>query len=204
MALPLDIIPAGTVLARVHRAANGPVFFGPGAGNPPTYRFDSLAGTFGVLYVGAGLPGALVETLLRNPRRRMVAYHDVVSRASSELRCPRDLRLVDLHGAGLQQLGLDNAISTGPYGPCGAWADALWAHPEAPDGIAYHSRHDPREICLAIFERPGLKFTAAPAAPLLDQLPNLAAILGAYCKSIAGPHRFAPLQDAEFETTSGD
>jgi hypothetical protein len=30
-----------------------------------------------------------------------------------EIPCLRDLRLAQLHGAGLQQLGCDNAISTG-------------------------------------------------------------------------------------------
>jgi hypothetical protein len=189
MALPLDIVPAGTSLARIHRTANDPIFFGPGAGNPPTYRFDSMTGQFGVLYVGLALSGALVETLLRNPKRRMVAYREVESRASSELRCSRELRLVQLHGAGLQNLGVDNAISTGPYDLCGRWADALWAHPEAPDGIAYQSRHDPREICLAIFERPGLRFTAGVPVPLLDQLPNLTATLSEYGKSVAIPPR---------------
>ena len=186
MALPLDIIAADTALARVHRMNNDPIFFGPGADNPPTYRFDSLTGSFGVLYVGARLPGALVETLLRNPKRKMVAYREVASRATSELSCPRELRLAQLHGAGLQQLGCDNSISTGPYDPCGAWADAPWTHPDVPDGIAYQSRHDPREICLAIFERPDLKFVAAPAVPLLNQLPSLASILIGYGKSIAG------------------
>ncbi len=172
-------------MARVHRKSNHPVFFGPGPGNAPTWRFDSLSGAFGVLYVGMDLAGALVETLVRNPKRKMVAYDDVISRASSELRCSRDLRLVQLHGAGLQQLGCDNAISTGPYGPCGAWADALWAHPEAPCGIAYPSRHDEREICLAIFERPDLQFMAAAPIDLTDQLPKLASILSGYGKSIA-------------------
>jgi len=189
MALPLDIVPAGTALARVHRIANDPIFFGPGVGAPPTYRFDSPTGRFGVLYVGTHLRGALVETLLRNPRRKMVAWPDVASRATSEIRCGRDLRLARLHGAGLQQLGCDNAISTGPYDPCGAWADALWAHPEAPDGIAYQSRHDPREICLAIFERAGVEFVTGAPITLLDQLPRLAAILGGYGKSIAEPPR---------------
>jgi len=166
MVLPLEIVPAGAALARAHRQADDPVFFGPGAGISATWRFDSLTGAFGVLYVGAGLAGALVETLPRNPRRRMVAYGDLVSRASSELRCPRDLRLVDLHGAGLRRLGLDNAISTGPCVPCGAWSEALWVHPDAPDGIAWRSRHDPREICFALFERPGLKFAVAPSVAL--------------------------------------
>jgi hypothetical protein len=189
MALPVDVVPAGTGLARIHRKANDPIFFGPGDGAPPTYRFDSLTGKFGVLYAGVALPGALVETLLRNPRRKMVAYRDVELRASSVLRCARGLRLVQLHGAGLQQIGCDNSISTGPYDPCGVWADALWDHPEQPDGIAYQSRHDPREICLAIFERPGLRFAAETTVPLLDQLPQLAIILGAYGKSIAMPPR---------------
>lgn len=185
----MDLVPAGAALARIHRQAHHPVFFGPGAGVPPTCRFDSLAGGFGVLYVGAALPGALVETLLRNPKRRMAAYVDLESRASSALRCLRDLRLVQLHGAGLQQVGCDNAISTGPYDPCGAWADALWAHPEAPDGIAYESRHDPRQICYAIFERPDLEFAVEPPVPLLGQLPALALILSDYGKSVARPPR---------------
>ena len=98
-----------------------------------------------------GLAGTLVETLLRNPRRKMVAHADIETRATSVLRCRRDLRVVRLHGAGLQILGLDNSISTGPYEPCGAWADALWAHPEAPDGLAFRSRHDPDEILLCDF-----------------------------------------------------
>lgn len=185
MTLPLDVVPAGAALARVHRKSDHPVFFGPGPGKAPTWRFDSPSGAFGVFYVGMGLAGALLETLLRNPRRKMVAHGDVTSRASSELRCSRDLRLVRLHGPGLQRLGCDNAISTGPYDPCGAWADALWAHPEAPCGIAYPSRHDEREICLAIFERPGLHFTATAPIDLTDQLPKLASILGEYGKSIA-------------------
>ncbi|MGO4843302.1 RES family NAD+ phosphorylase, partial [Rhizobiaceae sp. 2RAB30] len=66
--------------------------------------------------------------------------------------------MVIMHGAGLQSLGTDNSISTGPYGPCGAWADALWDHPDEPDGIAYLSRHDPAEVCYAVFERKRITF----------------------------------------------
>jgi hypothetical protein len=136
------------------------------------------------MYVGLGLAGAMVETLLRNPARKMAAYADIASRASSEVRCARDLRLARLHGAGLQQLGTDNAISTGPYGPCGAWADALFAHPDTPDGIAYHSRHDPDEICVAIFERRALPLMAGGTVRLLDQLPTVSSVLTRYGKSV--------------------
>ena len=69
--LPLDLVPAGTPLFRIHRRDRNPIFFGPGQGVAPTYRFDSLTGAFGVLYVGLSLAAAVAETLLRNPGRRM-------------------------------------------------------------------------------------------------------------------------------------
>jgi hypothetical protein len=183
--LPIDIVPAETPLYRTHPTTRGPISFGPGPGAPATYRFDSASGAFGVHYVALGLAGALVETLLRNPRRKMVAQADIEARATSVLRCRRHLRVVRLHGAGLQILGLDNSISTGPYEPCCAWADALWAHPEAPDGLAFRSRHDPDEICLAIFERPTTTFDADPPQRLVDRLPLIANLLGRCGKSLA-------------------
>jgi hypothetical protein len=183
--LPLHLFPSGTVLHRVHRSVHDPVFFGPPRGSSPTFRFDNLGGTFGVLYVGFGRAGALVETLLRNPARRMVDYADIAARALTLIHSERDLKLVKLHGTGLQQLGCDNAISTGPYGPCGAWADALWAHQSKPDGIAYQSRHDPGEICVALFGRPDLRLVTDETTDLPDMLPMLANILSSYGKSIS-------------------
>jgi hypothetical protein len=184
--LPIHELPAGTALYRIHRLAHGPIFFGPGPGNLPTYRFDSLNGSFGVFYAALSLTAALVETVSRNPARKMVAYDEIAIRASTVLHSSRDLRLVRLYGTGLQQVGCDNAISTGPYDPCGAWADALWAHRLAPDGIAYQSRHDSGEICLALFERPSLALIAGPTIPLLEQLPAVANILSIHGKSVTG------------------
>ncbi len=182
--LPVDRLGAGTPLFRVHRREHDPVFFGPGKGVAPTYRFDSPTGAFGVLYAGLSLEAAIAETLLRNPHRRMVGYSDLADRASCVLTCARELRVVRLFGAGLQVVGCDNAISTGPYDVCGAWADALWAHPERPDGIAYQSRHDPGAMCIALFEREGIEVRASESVPLTEQLPRVAAILGVYGKSI--------------------
>jgi RES domain len=182
--LPLDLVPAGTPLFRVHRIGRGPIFFGPGKGVAPTYRFDSLTGQFGVLYVGCSLAAAAVETLLRNPGRRMVRYPDIADRALCQLTCARDLKVVRLHGTGLQAVGCDNAISTGPYGVCGAWSNALWAHSDRPDGIAYQSRHDSGEICLALFEREDLQLQASELVPLIEELPRIAALLSTYGKSI--------------------
>jgi hypothetical protein len=183
--LPIDVVSARTSLYRVHRSTFPPIFFGPGPGAPPTYRFDSASGAFGVLYAASDFACALVETLARNPLRRMVAEADITSRAVSVLRSRRDLRVVRLHGAGLQRLGLDNSISTGPYAPCGAWSDALFAHPDAPDGLVFRSRHDPDRLCLALFERPDVEFDAEPPAPLVDRLAEVASILDLYGKSVA-------------------
>lgn len=189
--LPLQTVAAETTFYRIHRLELGPVFFGPGQGRAPVYRFDSLSRRFGVLYLGFALAGALVETVLRNPARRMVPVAHVGERGVSILRCRRPLRLVTMHGAGLQAVGTDNAIATGPYDPCGAWSDALWDHPEKPDGLIYASRHDPAELCAALFERPGLAgaFGIGLAEPLLARPSELAQLLKRYRKSLDDPAR---------------
>lgn len=183
--LPIDILPAGLVLHRIHRSTLSPIFFGPGKGMPPINRFDCASGRFGVLYLGLTLSGALAETILRNPQRLMVAAAEVTSRAATELRVQRDLRIVRMHGPGLQALGTDNAISTGPYEPCGLWADALWDHPDTPDGLAYQSRHDSGEVCVALFERPDLTIIVQGTSLLTAMLKDVAALLNRYRKSIA-------------------
>jgi hypothetical protein len=191
--LPLLTIPAGVLLFRVHQAVHGPIFFGPAIDpatcirQSPTYRFDSLTGTFGVLYLGQHFEGAFAETVLRNPQRRFVSQNYVTLRAVSELTAGRDLKVVDFHGPGLSAAGLTNAISTGPYQPCWAWSDYLWSHRDQPDGIAYTSRHDPQQICYALFERRGLSFRAAPATHFGTMLPAIRALLRRYGKILTRP-----------------
>lgn len=114
----------------------------------------------------------------------MVSFPDLADRASCVLTPTRDLRVVRLHGTGLQAVGCDNAISTGPYDACGAWADALWRHSDSPVGLAYQSRHDSGKLCLALFERPGLRLRAGHSLPLANHLTKIGAILSAYGKSL--------------------
>ena len=143
------------------------------------------SGQFGVLYVGLSCAGAIAETLLRNPHRLMVATADIADRAATELTCRRAVRVEKLYGGGLQTVGTDNAISTGPYEPCGLWSDALWSHSDSPDGIAYHSRHDSDELCIALFQRPDLEFEVKATRPLLSMLKEVAALLDRYGKSLS-------------------
>lgn len=53
-------------------------------------------------------------------------------------------------------------MNTGPDAVSQAWARALHAHPDAPDGILYPSRHDPSQRCVALFDRADLAVMAAP------------------------------------------
>ncbi len=185
ISLPIDEIQAGQVLHRVHRSSLDPIFYGPGPSVPPTNRFDSASGRFGVLYAGLTLRGALAETLVRNPQRLMVAMTDIIGRSVSGLVSDRPLRIVRLYGAGLQTVGTDNSISTGPYEPCGLWSDALWDHSDRPDGLAYQSRHDSNEICLAIFEKADVRLKVQGTHSLSSMLGDVAAVLDRYGKSVS-------------------
>ena len=137
-----------------------------------------------MLYVGLGRAGALAETLLRNPHRLMVATSEIADRAAAELTCRRAVRVVKLYGAGLQTVGTDNAISTGPYEPCGLWSDALWDHADSPDGMVYQSRHDSDELCVALFQRPDMEFEIKWTRPLTTMSKEVAALLDRYRKSL--------------------
>jgi hypothetical protein len=95
------------------------------------------------------------------------------------------LRIVRLYGSGLQTVGTDNSISTGPYEPCGLWSDALWDHPDRPDGLAYQSRHDSSEICLAIFEKANVRLRAKENHTLSSMLSDVATVLDSYGKSVS-------------------
>lgn len=172
---------------RVHRSPLDPIFFGPGPNVPPTNRFDSASPRFGVLYAGLTLRGALAETPVRNPQRLMGAMTDIVGRSVSGLVSDRPLRIVRLYGSGLQTVGTDNSISTGPYEPCGLWSDALWDHPDRPDGLAYQLCHDASEVCFAIFEKADVRLIARATQSLSSMLGDVAAVLDSYGKSVSPP-----------------
>lgn len=184
--LPIVELSHPVSLVRIHRTDYDPVFFSPGSGNPPVGRFDSFSGAFGALYLAQALEGAFAETILRNPHRRLVDQSDIASRAVSVLGFSRTLRLVKMFGDGLQAIGTDNAVSTGPYRASWAWADALFAHPDVPDGIAYVSRHDPDQLCVALFNRPDIEVELLRGPTWLSEIPaEVASILRRYSKGIA-------------------
>jgi len=184
--LPIREFAAGEPLYRVHRSDLGPVFFGPGAGNPATYRFDSISGRLGVLYIAPGPDAAMIETILRQPQRLTVSYIEMKERSLTTLHADRNLRLVATMGENLSRLGTTAALATGPYDPCGKWSDALFDHPEAPDGILFASRHNPEETCIALFDRTDFVLTASETRPLPSMLAEVGALLDRHGKSLFG------------------
>jgi hypothetical protein len=170
--LPIDEKPAGTLWWRLHLRVYGPVFFGPVPGKPPSGRFDAPDGSFTVCYLGASEEASFAEALLRG-RGGIFEDHDLEPRAFSEIESTQALRLVQLHGAGLQKIGATAAIASGPYSASRIWSLALHNHPDQPDGISYRARHDDDMFCAAIYDRARAKLVARRTEPLLQDLDRL-------------------------------
>lgn len=148
-ALRWDVLPEGMSVHRVHWTTIDPLSFSVGKAN----RFDAPGGEFGVLYTAADIEGAFVETVLR--RNGRLIRRDVVGQRSwVRLELTRALRVVRLHGEGLLWHGQDATISTSSdYRLARALSLALFNRADAPDGIAYRSKHDNDQICYAFYDR---------------------------------------------------
>lgn len=145
--VPLQAVDAP--LFRSHRVDLHPVWFGAMA----CWRWDCPERRFGVLYTATTAPGAFLETFGHTTGVKWIPEKDAQSRALAELLLTRPLRVVDLRADGLVALGADARLWSGDYTLSQRWAAAIEAHPEAPDGVLYPSRHQPRLNCLAVFER---------------------------------------------------
>jgi RES domain-containing protein len=148
-------------LYRVHRLRRDAKFFGRSQLN----RWDAPGGEFGVMYAGGTPFVAFAETLLPAAgtlvaitvsgsgatvpvSASMVADHGLALVTIME-----PLRCVDLRGSGLARLGADARLTSGSHRVAQRWSLAFWLHPSIPDGIVYHSRRDPGETAVAIYDR---------------------------------------------------
>jgi len=168
---PLAIAESAGPWIRSHAHGRGPLFFGRTGAN----RFDDPDRRYGVLYVAEDPQGAFIETFGRQLGERYVTTTRLEGRSLARVMVSRPLRLVDLTGPGLSQIGADGRLTTGRYDISQQWALALHQHPEQPDGLLYRSRHDPSQLCAAIFDRAADELTASPLGSLAD--PTNAALL---------------------------
>jgi hypothetical protein len=157
---------------RSHQRHHAPLFFG----RTGRSRFDAPAGEYGVIYVAATIDGAFVETFIRDLQVYVIADSSLRLRRLTTVKVRRRLRLVDLRGSGLRQIGADARLWTGDYLVSRRWALALYQHPAQVDGLYYCSRHDPRQYCAAIFDRAQSALEDGDSVCLADQ--EHAALLG--------------------------
>lgn len=166
--LSIQTIRAGGVLHRAHNVALGAIFFGPGKGEPPKYRFDSPDRTYGVCYLGLNEDTAFIEGVIhRAIPRRVISEKMLSARAISVIHVQEDIRAVRLYGRYLVGNGATAAVAHGDdYGLAQSWSKAIHDHPASVDGILYTARHDDSVMALALFERAAQKIVAGARHPL--------------------------------------
>jgi RES domain len=174
-------MPAGTRLVRVHDRYRGAIDFNSSPG--PVARFRPIGKpVVPTLYAGVDEDEALAESLFHDvPIRpgvmRQYPLAGLDGRVISELAPTRELALIQLHGYGLQRLGVTHGelIETpaAEYEWTAHWARALHAADPRADGLVWMSRRftEPRAIMLWRGEgrvgRHDLTVTA-PARPLWE------------------------------------
>lgn len=139
------------VFWRIHKTANGPCYLSEDIGN----RFSS-PGT-GVHYLGDDPDTAFWEVYwdriadCRHDERK-VSRPDLEARGICTATIGRELRVFNATSPRpMKSVSAPTATFSSDYGNCQAWACALYAHPETPDGILYPSARTPGAKCLALF-----------------------------------------------------
>jgi hypothetical protein len=110
----------------------------------------------------------------------LLSRSDLAVRSVSTGHLTREIRLVQLHGPGLGRLSITAATVHGPHDICRSLAFELWKHPKQIDGIAYRSRFDNDEICIALFDRASDAVVIDSTERLVDDEARLGRILDKY------------------------
>lgn len=121
-------------------------------------RFNDPLKQFSTLYCAADFDTCYSETLLRNGTFKVAAGQYQISKAVHDLKGLTiiladllRLKLVDLFGSGIREMGLDKSTVLGEYGVTKPLARDLYEHPDKPDGIVYLSRFGERDRPAVVF-----------------------------------------------------
>ena len=161
--LSIRTLRAGGILYRAHSTDLGAIFFGPGEGKVPVFRFDAPDASYGVCYLGLTEEAALIEGVIhRSIPRRTISDRALARRAISAIHVREKIRAVRLYGKYLVGNGADAAVTHGNDYPglSQPWSKAIHDHADQVDGIVYTARHDDSVLALALFERAGHKIEA--------------------------------------------
>ena len=173
LAVEIEPLPAGSELVRVHHARFAATEFNATAHPPGRFRpfGDPVVPT---MFAARDSDTALAESVFHDvPIRgtRQLARAALRERLLSRITPTRELRLVALHGYGLQRLGVTHGelIESGPtaYTWTATWGQALHAAAPDADGLTWMARRFTGRPSLMLF---GDRITAdeftATGAPL--------------------------------------
>lgn len=141
-------------LFRSHRKEHSPLFFSTG----DDYRFNAPAKEFGTCYFAPTVQCCFLETYRHDTASASEITKTELERrrlATIEIISP-SLRLIDLTGPGLAQIGADARLTTGNYRIAQRWSLFFWRNSDA-DGLVYRSRIDPNLNSIALYERASKK-----------------------------------------------
>lgn len=173
--LRLESFSSGSAWVRIYQCVQDPLFFGKTGWN----RFDAPdRKEFGVLYMAETLDGALIETLQLTRDREFpyVTSNFLRIRCFCQIVSAKELRLVNLtSGASMVWLGVNGSLNSGNRGAAQRWSQAIFRHPNKPDGILYVPRHDPQQVAVALFDRAQCKVYASKRQEILDPSGGVAA-----------------------------
>ena len=166
--LRLESFSSGSDWVRIHQCAQDPLFFGKTGWN----RFDAPdRKEFGVLYMAKALHGALIETLQLTHDRGFpyVTSNFLRIRCFCRIVSTEEIRLVNLtSGASMAWLGVNGSLNSGDRSTAQRWSQAVFQHPDKPDGILYVTRHDPQQVAVALFDRAQCKVYVSNRQEILD------------------------------------
>ena len=177
--LPVETLPTGTQVFRIHVSARHPRFFGRSG----LWRFDSPDRSYGTLYAGRSPEVAFAETLLRGPGT-LVAESELAIRSLCRFSVMRPLRVMRLYGRDLIAVGANASVTSGSYACSQTWSRALHEHPARPDGILYRATRDNDELAIVVFERAREAIDNGTSTSLLADPVLLGRILDHYRASI--------------------
>jgi hypothetical protein len=117
-------------------------------------RFDSPMAPLGVFYTGEDFETALIEVFGdRWLGTKILNEADLQPYLVHTIKLNNPWKAINLTGKGLSKVGVDaNLCVSYDYPVTQKWAIAFMEHPQKPQGIIYHSRHNPRKLNYALFE----------------------------------------------------
>jgi hypothetical protein len=147
----LSLVSVPNTVFRICRPGHPDPFFWSRLG---LHRFDTPEGCYGILYCAEDLETALLEVFGDSwLKTRVLPVSELRLYEFLAFEVNADLRVTDLTGRNLSRLGTDSSLfASTEYLLTQEWSKQLMSHPQAKDGLRYHSRKNPKKFDYALYD----------------------------------------------------